>query len=177
VIAATDGNRYNAISMVDTSTRLQSHLLSRNMGKSMFSVRVEIYKCQDLVAATPGVGGKSNAFVVFTLNGDTQKSSCIRSSLDPHWSPPEKFEFAVGEWENEFLIAQVFDRSQRGTDELIGSAVIPLTLYAGNRNCEVCSYPLVLPDEVGGMGAPKSDLFLKISLLDGDGSPVEEVYW
>ncbi|CEG39895.1 C2 domain [Plasmopara halstedii] len=82
----------------------------------------------------------------------------------------------VEEWENEFLIAQVYDRSQNGQDNLIGSAVIPLTLYAGNRNCETCSYPLVLPDEVGGL-LPKSDMFVRISLLDADGSPVEEFYW
>ncbi|GMF10243.1 unnamed protein product [Phytophthora lilii] len=147
------------------------------MGTDKFSVRVVLYKCQDLAAATNEVGGKSNAYVVFTLGDDSKTSSCVKNSLDPHWSPPEKFEFEVDEWENEFLIAQVFDRAQRGKDDLIGSAVIPLTLYAGNRNCEMCCYPLVLPDEVGGLGAPKSDLFLKISLLDADGSPVEEFYW
>ncbi|OWZ23947.1 hypothetical protein PHMEG_0001080 [Phytophthora megakarya] len=147
------------------------------MGKNKFSVKMVLFKCQDLVAATNEVGGKSNAYVVFTLDGVTKKSSCVKSSLDPHWSPPEKFEFEVDEWENEFLVAQVFDRSPQGHDDLIGSAVIPLTLYAGNRNCEMCSYPLVLPDEVGGLGSPKSDMFLQISLLDADGSPVEEFYW
>ena len=86
-------------------------------------------------------------------------------------------EFKVDEWENEFIIAQVFDYSHQSKGDLIGSAVIPLTLYAGNRNCEICSYPLVLPDEVGGLGSPKSDMFLQISLLDADGSPVEEFYW
>ncbi|KAG1702134.1 hypothetical protein DVH05_009926 [Phytophthora capsici] len=146
------------------------------MGKNKFSVKLALYKCQDLVAATNEVGGKSNAYVVFTLDGVTKKSSTVKSSLDPHWSP-EKFEFEVEEWENEFLIAQVFDCCRQGQGELIGSAVIPLTLYAGNRNCEMCSYPLVLPDEVGGLGAPKSDIFMQISLLDADGSPVEEFYW
>ncbi|KAG6623747.1 Extended synaptotagmin-3 [Phytophthora cinnamomi] len=147
------------------------------MGNNKFSVNVVLLKCQDLVAATNEVGGKSSAYVVFTLDGAIKKSSCIKSSLDPHWSPAEKFEFQVDEWENEFLIAQVFDYNPHGQDDLIGSAVIPLTLYAGNRNCEMCSYPLVLPDEVGGLGSPKSDMFLKISLLDADGSPVEELYW
>ncbi|KAG7382876.1 hypothetical protein PHYPSEUDO_004275 [Phytophthora pseudosyringae] len=147
------------------------------MGTNKFSVKLVLYKCQDLVAATNEVGGKSSAYVVFTLGGATKKSSTVKSSLDPHWSPPEKFEFEVDEWENEFLIAQVFDCCQQGHDDLIGSAVIPLTLYAGNRNCERCSYPLVLPDEVGGLGSPKSDMFLQISLLDADGRPVEEFYW
>lgn len=147
------------------------------MGNNKFSVNVALFKCQDLVAATNEVGGKSNAYVVFTLDGVTKKSSCIKSSLDPHWSPAEQFEFQVDQWENEFLVAHVFDCNPQGDDDLIGSAVIPLTLYAGNRNCEMCSYPLVLPDEVGGLGSPKSDMFLKISLLDADGSPVEELYW
>lgn len=147
------------------------------MGKSTFTVKVVLFKCQDLVAATNEVGGKSSASVVFTLGSDTKKSSCVKSNLDPHWSPPEKFEFEVDEWENEFLIAQVFDYNRQDKGDLIGSAVIPLTLYAGNRNCEMCSYPLVLPDEVGGLGSPKSDMFLQISLLDADGSPVEEFYW
>ncbi|CAI5705106.1 hypothetical protein KXD40_008664 [Peronospora effusa] len=147
------------------------------MGEDKFTVKVVLFKCHDLVAITNEVGGKSSASVVFTLDGVSKKSSCVKSSLDPHWSPPEKFEFKVDEWENQFMIAQVFDYSQQSKGELIGSAVIPLTLYAGNRNCEVCSYPLVLPDEVGGLGSPKSDMFLQISLLAADGSPVEEFYW
>ncbi|KAH7487908.1 hypothetical protein PRIC1_011539 [Phytophthora ramorum] len=147
------------------------------MGSDKFLVKVALFKCEDLVAATNEVGGKSSAYVVFTLDGVTQKSSCVKNSLDPHWEPSESFQFEVDEWENEFLIAQVFDQNRTAEDDLIGSAVIPLTLYAGNRNCELCSYPLVLSDEVGGLGAPKSDMFLKISLLDADGSPVEEFYW
>ncbi|CAH0478232.1 unnamed protein product [Peronospora belbahrii] len=147
------------------------------MGNDKFAVKVLLYKCHDLVAATNQVGGKCSAYVVFTLDGVTKKSSCVKNSLDPHWSPPEKFDFEVDEWENEFITAHVFDYSQQGEGDLIGSAVIPLTLYAGNRNCEICSYPLVLPDEVGGLGSPKSDLFLQITLLDADGSPVEEFYW
>ncbi|GMF41266.1 unnamed protein product [Phytophthora fragariaefolia] len=147
------------------------------MGNNKFTVNIVLFKCQDLVAATNEVGGKSTAYVVFILEGTTQRSSSIKSSLDPHWTPPEKFEFQVDEWENKFLVAQVFDYNAQGPDVLIGSAVIPLTLYAGNRNCEICSYPLVLPDDVGGLGSPKSDMFLQISLLDADGSPVEELYW
>lgn len=147
------------------------------MRADLFSVKVVLSKCQDLVAATNDVEDKTDAYVVFTLGDTHKKSSCIRSSLNPHWTPSEKFEFEVEKWENEFLIAQVFDRSQHNQNHLIGSAVIPLALYAGNRNCEMCSYPLVLPDELGGMGVPKSDIFLQVSLLDADGSPVEEFYW
>uniref|UniRef100_A0AAV1TST5 C2 domain-containing protein n=1 Tax=Peronospora matthiolae TaxID=2874970 RepID=A0AAV1TST5_9STRA len=147
------------------------------MKQDRFSVKVVLFKCHDLVAATNEVGGTCNAYVVFTLDGVTKKSSCVKHSLDPHWSSPEKFDFEVDKWEAEFLIAQVFDYSHQDKGDLIGSAVIPLALYAGNRNCEMCSYPLVLPDEVGGLGSPKSDMFLQISLLDADGSPVEDFYW
>lgn len=95
------------------------------MGNNKFSVKVMLCKCQDLVAATNEVGGKSSAYVVFTLDGATKKSSIVQSSLDPHWSPAEQFDFQVDEWDNEFLIAQVFDHNPRGEDDLIGSAVIP----------------------------------------------------
>ncbi|KAK1942749.1 Extended synaptotagmin-3 [Phytophthora citrophthora] len=145
--------------------------------RKKFIVRIVLFKCQDLAAADMDVvGGKSDPYVVFTLGGATKKSSCIMNDLNPQWSPPEKFEFEVDEWENEFLIAQVFDYDRLSKDDLIGSAVIPLTLYAGDRHCEMYSYPLVLPDEVGGIGAPKSDLFLQVSLSASDGSPVEYYY-
>ncbi|TDH66943.1 hypothetical protein CCR75_008565 [Bremia lactucae] len=147
------------------------------MGKKTFFVKLELFKCQDLIALTNEVQDVSSAYATFTLGGLTKTSTCIKSSLDPRWSPSEKFEFEVDEWENEFLIAQVFDRSKDGQDNLIGSAVIPLALYAGSRNSEMCSYPLVLPDEVGEMGLPKSDMFLQIRLLNGDGSLVEELCW
>ncbi|CAI5713858.1 unnamed protein product [Hyaloperonospora brassicae] len=147
------------------------------MKHDRFSVKVVLFKCHDLVATTNEVGAKCNAYVALTLDGVTQKSSCVKSSLDPHWSPSESFDFEVDKWEAEFLIAQVFDYSHHDEEGLIGSAVIPLALYAGNRNCAMCSYPLVLPDEVGGIGAPKSDIFMQISLLDADGSPVEDFYW
>ncbi|ETM35223.1 hypothetical protein L914_17843, partial [Phytophthora nicotianae] len=150
--------------------------LTRKQRKK-FIVRIVLFKCQDLAAADLDmVGGKSDPYVVFTLEGVTRKSSCIMNDLNPQWSPPEKFEFEVDEWENQFLIAQVYDYDRLSKDDLIGSAVIPLALYAGDRHCEMYSYPLVLPDEVGGLGAPKSDLFLQISLTTSDGSPVEYYY-
>ncbi|KAF1780809.1 hypothetical protein PC129_g8855 [Phytophthora cactorum] len=150
--------------------------LTRKQRKK-FIVRIVLFKCQDLAAADLDVvGGKSDPYVIFTLEGVTRKSSCIMNDLNPQWSPPEKFEFEVDEWENKFLIAQVFDYDRLSKDDLIGSAVIPLALYAGNRHCEMYSYPLVLPDEVGGLGAPKSDLFLQISLTTSDGSPVDYYY-
>uniref|UniRef100_A0AAV1TT41 C2 domain-containing protein n=1 Tax=Peronospora matthiolae TaxID=2874970 RepID=A0AAV1TT41_9STRA len=142
-----------------------------------FMVRVVLYKCQDLAGADMDVvDGKSDSYVVFTLGSDTQKSSCIVNNLNPHWSPPEKFQFELDEWQNQFLVAQVFDCDRLSRDDLLGSAVIPLALYAGHRHCEMYSYPLVLPDEVGGFGAPKSDLFLQISLVASDGSDVEYYY-
>ncbi|CAH0516066.1 unnamed protein product [Peronospora belbahrii] len=123
------------------------------------------------------VGGKSAPYVIFTLDGATKKSSCITNNLNPQWSPPEKFEFELNEWENKFLVVQVFDYDRLSKDDLLGSAVIPLALYAGNRHGGMYSYPLVLPDELGGLGAPKSDLFLQISLRTRDGNPVEYYYY
>ncbi|CAH0492285.1 unnamed protein product [Peronospora farinosa] len=149
------------------------------MGKKQkkFVVNIYLYKCQDLIAADMDVvGGKSDPYVVFTLDGVTKKSSCIRNSLNPQWSPPEKFQLEVDEWEKKFLIVQVFDYDRLSMDDLIGSAVIPLGIYAGNRHSGMYSYPLVLPDEVGGMGALRSDLFLQITLTNRDGSPVECYY-
>ncbi|KAF4317897.1 hypothetical protein BBO99_00005309 [Phytophthora kernoviae] len=143
-------------------------------GKKKFVLNVVLFKCHDLAAADMDVvGGKSDPYVVFKLGDETKKSSCIMNNLNPQWSPPEKFQFELDEWENEFLIAQVYDYDRLSKDDLIGSAVIPLTLYAGDRHYEMYSYPLVLPDEVGGLGAPRSDLFLQISLSATDGSPVE----
>ena len=146
-------------------------------GQKKFTVNVVLYKCEDLATADLDVvDGKSDSYVVFTLGGDTQKSSCVANDLNPHWSPPEKFQFELDEWQNKFLLAQVFDYDRLSKDDLVGSAVIPLALYAGHRHCERYSYPLVLPEEVGGLGAPKSDLFLQISLVASDGSPVEYYY-
>ncbi|KAE9004554.1 hypothetical protein PR001_g16701 [Phytophthora rubi] len=151
--------------------------MGRKQQRKKFVVTVVLFKCEDLAAADLDIaGGKSDPYVVFSLGDETRKSSCVMNDLNPQWSPPEKFEFHVDEWESEFLIAQVFDYDRLSKDDLIGSAVIPLTLYAGGRHCEMYSYPLVLPDEVGGLGAPKSDLFLQISLSASDGSPVEYYY-
>ncbi|ETL28759.1 hypothetical protein L916_17944, partial [Phytophthora nicotianae] len=46
--------------------------------------------------------------------------SCIMNDLNPQWSPPEKFEFEVDEWENQFLITQVYDYNRLSKDDLIG---------------------------------------------------------
>ncbi|CAI5732112.1 unnamed protein product [Peronospora destructor] len=149
------------------------------MGKTQkqFAVNVYLYKCQDLIAADMNVvGGKSDPYVVFTLDGMTEKSSCIMNSLNPQWSPPEKFQFELDEWEKKFLIVQVFDYDRLSKDDLIGSAVIPLGIYAGNRHNGMYSYPLVLPNEAGGMGPFKSDLFMQITLTNRDGSLVEHYY-
>lgn len=147
------------------------------MGKTKYALRVILYKCSDLAAADLDVvGGKSDPYVVFSIGGASKKSSCISNDLNPQWSPPEKFEFEIAEWENEFLLVEVYDYDRFSRDDLIGSAVIPLTLYAGDRHNELYSYPLVLPDEVGGLGAPRSDIFLQISLTGKDGEPVEYVY-
>lgn len=145
------------------------------MGK--FSVRVILYKCTDLLAADLDVvGGKSDPYVVFSVGNATKKSSCIMNTLNPQWSPPEKFEFDVADWENEFIVVNVYDYDRFSRDDLIGSAVIPLALYTGDRHCEMYSYPLVLPDELGGPGSPKSDIFLQISLTTKDGGTVETFY-
>ncbi|ETI35057.1 hypothetical protein F441_18417 [Phytophthora nicotianae CJ01A1] len=45
--------------------------------------------------------------------------SCIMNDLNPQWSPPEKFEFEVDEWENQFLITQVYDYNRLSKDDLI----------------------------------------------------------
>lgn len=145
------------------------------MGK--FLVRVVLFKCTDLLAADLDVvGGKSDPYVVFSLGEATKKSSVISNTLSPQWSPPEKFEFEVADWESEFLVVHVYDYDRFSRDDLIGSAVIPLALYTGDRHCEMYSYPLVLPDDLGGPGAPHSDIYLQVSLTTKDGEPVESYY-
>lgn len=145
------------------------------MGK--FVVRVVLFKCSDLLAADLDVvGGKSDPYVVFSLGDATKKSSIITNTLNPQWSPPEKFEFEVADWESEFIVVHVYDYDRFSRDDLIGSAVIPLALYTGDRHCEMYSYPLVLPDDLGGPGSPHSDIFLQVSLTTKDGEPVEAAY-
>lgn len=145
------------------------------MGK--YVVRVVLFKCSDLLAADLDVvGGKSDPYVVFRVGDATKKSTIVMNSLNPHWTPPEKFEFEVADWESEFIVVHVYDYDRFSRDDLIGSAVIPLALYTGDRHCELYSYPLVLPDDLGGPGAPRSDIFLQISLTTKDGQPVESYY-
>lgn len=142
-----------------------------------YELRVILFKCADLAAADPDVvGGKSDPYVVFHAGGSTRKSSTVSNDLNPTWGPPEKFEFQLREWENQFLLVEVFDYDRFSKDDLIGSAVIPLALFAGNRHNELYSYPLVLPDEFGGLGAPRSEISLQISLTTDDGQPVEYIY-
>ncbi|CEG39897.1 Uncharacterized conserved protein, contains GRAM domain [Plasmopara halstedii] len=139
-----------------------------------FIVQIVLHKCQDLAAADLDIlGGKSDPYVNFTLGGVTKKSSCIKKNLNPEWMPPERFDFKLDEWENKFVIADVFDHDRFGKDDLIGSAVIPLSLFAGNRHSEVYSYPLVVPEKMSG---PRSDLFLQISLSTIDGNSTDYYY-
>ncbi|TDH66946.1 hypothetical protein CCR75_008568 [Bremia lactucae] len=146
--------------------------LTRQQEKKL-CVQIVLYKCQNLVDADMDiVDSLSNTFVNFSLSGVTKKSSCIKNSLNPQWSPPEVFEFELEEWKNNFLIANVFDKDLL-KDNLVGSAVIPLSLYVENRHCEMYSYPLVLPGDLVGVGATKLDLFLQISMSTSDGNPVE----
>ncbi|GLE07394.1 hypothetical protein PINS_up017556 [Pythium insidiosum] len=141
-----------------------------------YLVRVMLYSCSDLMASDFTVaGGKSDPYVVFSIGDDTRKSSRLNNNLNPQWSPPEKFEFVVSEWEHEFIVVRVFDHDHFSRDDLIGSAVIPLALYAGGRHDELYHYPLVLPDDVGPHG-PRSEIYLQITLTTTDGRPVEYYY-
>jgi hypothetical protein len=162
---------------------IPSQQRAKSMGRAAaaadggFTLRVILFRCQDLAAGDLDVvGGKSDPYVVFTAGGASQKSSRVENELNPQWSPPEKFEFQLREWENQFMVVEVFDYDRFSRDDLLGSAVIPLSLFAGGRHSELYSYPLVLPDEFGGLGAPRSDIFLQVSLATSDGEPVEYFY-
>ncbi|TYZ67241.1 hypothetical protein PybrP1_010733 [[Pythium] brassicae (nom. inval.)] len=147
------------------------------MAKGKFLVRVVLFRCSDLLAADLDVvGGKSDPYVVFSIGSATKKSSVVTNSLNPQWAPPEKFEFEVADWESEFIVVHVYDYDRFSHDDLIGSAVIPLALYTGARHCELYSYPLVLPDDLSGPGAPRSDIFLQVTLTTKDGRAVEADY-
>ncbi|TMW67527.1 hypothetical protein Poli38472_011147 [Pythium oligandrum] len=140
------------------------------MVASGYLVRVILYRCSDLMAAD--LNGKSDPYVIFTIGNKTLKSSRINDELNPQWTPPEKFEFVVPEWENEFITIQVYDHDLLSKDDLIGSAIIPLALYAGNRHNELYHYPLVLPDEAGP-DPPRSEIHLQVTLTTASGEPVD----
>lgn len=138
-----------------------------------YIVRIILYQCTNLLAADHAItGGKSDPYVLFTIGNKTLKSSRIKNDLNPHWSPPEKFEFRLKEWEHDFIIVRVYDHDLIMKDDLIGSAVIPLRLFAGNRHNELYRYPLVLPEEIIDQPT-QSDIHLQISLTTSDHQPVE----
>ena len=138
-----------------------------------YLVRVVLFKCCDLLASdSMSIDNKSDPYVVFRLADMKQQSSPVSREGNPEWQPPEAFQFAMAEWEHEFLHVQVLDSDRVPPSDLIGSAIIPLALFAGNRHGDVYRYPLVLPDDLGSNG-PTSDIYLQVSLTTMDGDPVE----
>jgi Ca2+-dependent lipid-binding protein len=138
---------------------------------SGYILRVFLHGCSDLLAADyEMIDGKRDPYVTLSIGSKKYKSSCIKETLNPHWTPPERFEYIIPRWENEFLTVNVFDYDHFSRDDLIGSAVIPLALYRTEKFKDLYTYPLVLPK--GTDPKLRSNIQLEITLCRQDGRPM-----
>ena len=136
-----------------------------------YIVRVFLYKCTGLPAADAGIaGGKSDPYVTFAIGKKQQQSTRLNNTLDPEWSPPERFEFVLPKWQNQFVQVQVLDHDHFSRDDLIGSAIVPLGLFVGQRHQGLNRFPLVQPDEFANQHT-SSDIYLQVTISTLDGKP------
>uniref|UniRef100_K3WIG3 C2 domain-containing protein n=1 Tax=Globisporangium ultimum (strain ATCC 200006 / CBS 805.95 / DAOM BR144) TaxID=431595 RepID=K3WIG3_GLOUD len=132
----------------------------------LYNLEVTLVKALDLPAADfgfMGLGGKSDPYVTFKVDKKVEKSTTIASTLNPTWSPPEKFRFAIDRPKEKCLDIKVFDRDRLNADDLIGTAYIALAPFLETKVSEVVAYDLEVPPEFEKQHR-KSVLFLEIKL-------------
>ncbi|KAG7099557.1 hypothetical protein E1B28_001390 [Marasmius oreades] len=107
------------------------------------SLRVTLLEGRDLRAADRG--GKSDPYVIFTLNGDkVAKSQTIKKTINPVWN--EDFDISVRSRVGSQFVAEVYDWDQVGRADPLGAARIDLEDIEPFQAVER-SLPLVLEKE------------------------------
>ncbi|KAG6619404.1 putative C2 domain-containing protein [Phytophthora cinnamomi] len=97
------------------------------------------------------VGGKSDPYVVFKLNGAKHRSACLKNTLNPVWDPPERFVFEVPDAASAVLNVEVFDHDSLNPDDLLGTLVVPVAKFADEMDVATLeNYPLSVASEFDG---------------------------
>ncbi|CAH0487814.1 unnamed protein product [Peronospora farinosa] len=114
------------------------------------------------------VGGKSDPYVIFKLNGTTHRSLCIKNELNPVWDPPEHYVFPVTDASSSVLTVEVFDMDTMNADDLLGILKVPVAKFADEMEVSTLeNYPLSLESEFAGQKR-NSTLLLEICLKQVD---------
>lgn len=92
---------------------------------------VTVRRASDLAASDFSFrGGKSDPYVLIDVDRQQRKSSCIKSELNPVWTPPERFHFDVDDVSRAIVHVKVFDYDALNQDDLLGAVVLPLAKFA-----------------------------------------------
>ncbi|KAI9986540.1 hypothetical protein PInf_025490 [Phytophthora infestans] len=94
------------------------------------------------------VGGKSDPYVIFKLNGTKHRSPCLKNTLNPVWDPPEHYVFPVPDAASAVLNVEVYDMDTLNPDDLLGTLVVPVAKFADEMEVSTLeNYPLSLASE------------------------------
>ncbi|CAK4678378.1 unnamed protein product [Aphanomyces euteiches] len=141
-------------------------------GPRMF--RVQLHRASNLVAADSALlGGKSDPYVVFDLDGVKHTSSMIKNCLNPEWEF-EIYEFQLLNLGDKLqLHVHVFDHDQWSDDDLIGS--LTLSISEAMQQTSPQWFRLSIPAEFASQKCD-SKIQLAFECIDCDDS-VELVMW
>ncbi|KAF9270554.1 tricalbin [Marasmius fiardii PR-910] len=124
------------------------------------SLRVTLLEGRDLRAADRG--GKSDPYVVFSLNGmKVAKSQTIKKTLNPTWN--EDFDISVRSRVGSVFVAEVYDWDQVGRADPLGEARIDLEEIEPFQAAER-TLPLILEKE-GAKGQIRVRLLFKPEVI------------
>jgi len=86
-------------------------------------LKLEVLEAKNLKAGD--IGGTSDPYCNIKFDDKTEKTSTIKSTVNPVWN--EKFKFAV-KTGNEILEIDIMDYDFMSTDDSIGKVKVPLSL-------------------------------------------------
>ncbi|KAI9912278.1 hypothetical protein PsorP6_009107 [Peronosclerospora sorghi] len=143
----------------------------------MACLHVTLHSATDLPSSDYSiVGGKSDPYVTFKLDGVEHRSSCAKNTLNPVWDPPEHFIFPVSDIVRSVLCVKVYDRDMLNPDDLLGSVVIPAAKFADEMDVSTLeNYALSLESEFSNQER-NSTLLLEIFLKREDQEKTEYVW-
>ncbi|KAF1330885.1 C2 domain-containing protein, partial [Globisporangium splendens] len=158
-------------------TRAQT-LRSHSTSTQMPVLYVTLHRASDLAASDFSfTGGKSDPYVLVEVERQQEKSACIKSNLNPVWSPAERFRFEVEDVNRAVLGVKVFDYDALNQDDLLGSLVVPLSRFANMMDQSFIEvFTLDVPAEFAKQNR-SSTIELEISLKSQDDGDVTFVIW